>query len=330
MNKFITIILTILFLTDQSLADNASNNKFGTKNSQIITIGTGSITGLYYPAGGAICRMINLQFNKHHIRCSVEATSGSLFNIQSLNNGQVEFAIVQSDVQYEAYNGIGNFASQGKNHKLRSVFSIHDDSFTVVARAGSGIKSFEDIKGKRVNIGTLGSGSRSMIENLIKLYGWKTEDFPNINEFKASEQPEALCNNKIDVMIFSVGHPNGAVQEAATTCATEIIPVQGPKIKEFLKLYPYYVETVVPGGIYAGNKNDINTFGAKATIVTTSDIKDDVIYQIVKSVFEGFSSFKFLHPVFSSLTIKKMIKEGNTIPLHNGATKYFNENDLLH
>ncbi len=296
---------------------------------KFITIGTGSVTGVYYPTGGAICRLVNKGRKSHGVRCSVESTSGSVYNLEALRKNELDFAIAQSDWQYNAYNGIDYFVEQGPNKGLRSLFSLHSEAFTVVARADSGIKTFEDLKGKRVNIGNQGSGNRATMEVLMKAEGWTTKDFKEALELKASDQADALCNNKIDVMIYSAGHPNGAVQEAATTCETVIVPVSGSKIDELIKAHPYYVRTVIPGGMYPGTPNDVETFGVKATLVTMEDEDEDVVYQLVKAVFDNFDNFKTLHPVFSTLDLKKMVKEGNIAPLHKGAERYFKEKGLL-
>lgn len=312
------LLSVVLFKAESAVAE----DKF-------ITIGTGSVTGVYYPTGGAICRLVNKGRRTHGVRCSVESTSGSVYNLEALRKKELDFAIAQSDWQYNAYNGIDYFADQGANKQLRSLFSLHSEAFTVVARADSSIKTFEDLKGKRVNIGNQGSGNRATMEVLMKAEGWTTKDFKETFELKASEQADALCSNKIDAMIYSAGHPNGAVQEAATTCETVIIPVEGPKVDELLKLHPYYVYTIIPGGMYPGTPNDVKTFGVKATLVTMEDENEEVVYQVVKAVFDNFDNFKTLHPVFSTLDLKKMVKEGSIAPLHKGAERYFKEKGLL-
>ncbi|NDF12727.1 MAG: TAXI family TRAP transporter solute-binding subunit [Proteobacteria bacterium] len=296
---------------------------------KIISIGTGGVTGVYYPAGGAICRLVNRGRKEHGIRCTVESTGGSVYNLNALREGELEIAVAQSDWQYHAYNGTGAFESVGPNPKLRSMFSLHSEPFTVIARKDSGIKSLDDLAGKRVNIGNPGSGMRATMEVIMHQKGWDKNTFKVATELKASEQAQALCDNKIDVMIYSAGHPNGAVQEATTTCETTIIPVTGKEIDELVQAFPFYAYTVIPGGMYAGNPNDIKTFGVKATFVTSEDVDEDVVYQVVKAVFDNFDNFKTLHPVFSTLDPAKLPKEGNTAPLHKGAEKYFKEKGLL-
>lgn len=305
-----------------SMPQEASAEKF-------VTIGTGSVTGVYYPTGGAICRLVNRGRKDHGIRCSVESTAGSTYNLSAVQKGELDLAIAQSDWQYHAYKGSDYFKSRGPNEKLRSLFSLHSEAFTIVVRKDAGIDKLDDLVGKRVNIGNPGSGNRATMEVLMAAKGWDKSTFKLASELKGSEQPQALCDNKIDAMIYSAGHPNGAVQEVTTSCDTKIIDITGPKIDELVLSKPYYAAAVIPGGMYAGTPNDVKTFGVKATFITSADVDDQVVYNVVKAVFDNFDNFKTLHPVFVNLNPKNLVKEGNTAPLHRGAEKYFGEAGLL-
>jgi TRAP transporter TAXI family solute receptor len=294
-----------------------------------LTIGTGGVTGVYYPAGGAICRLVNRGRRDHGIRCSVESTGGSVYNLNALRNGEIDIAAAQSDWQYHAYNGTGPFKDVGADKDLRSLFSLHSEPFTVIARSDSGIKVFDDLKGKRVNIGNPGSGGRATMEAIMAAKGWTKAVFKQATELRPSEQAQALCDGKIDVMIYAAGHPNGAVQEVTSTCEAKIIPVEGEEINKLVESFPFYAHTVIPGGMYTNNQDDVKTFGVKATFVTSEKVDEEVIYQVIKSVFENFENFKTLHPVFANLEPKDLIKSGNTAPLHKGAEKYFKEKGWL-
>lgn len=297
--------------------------------NKFITIGTAGVTGVYFPAGGAICRLVNLKRKEHGIKCSVESTGGSIYNLNAIRQGELDLGVAQSDWQYHAYNGTGNFAAQGPFKKLRSVFSLHSEPFTIVARADAGINKFTDLKGKRVNIGNPGSGMRATMEVVMKAFGWKRSDFALVSELKAAEQGQALCDNKIDAIVYAAGHPNGAIQEVTSTCDTKMIDVVGKPIDKLVKDFPFYSYAVIPGNMYKGNDKPTRTFGVKATFVSSADVDDELIYQTVKAVFERFDDFKTLHPVFSTLDPVKMIFEGNTAPLHAGAKRYFKESGLL-
>jgi TRAP transporter TAXI family solute receptor len=297
--------------------------------TEYVTIGTGGVTGVYYPLGGSICRLVNKGKKEHGVRCSVESTGGSVYNINTIRAGELEMGVAQSDWQYHAYKGDSKFKSKGAFKDLRAIFSVHGEPFTVVARADSGIKNFDDLKGKRVNIGNPGSGQRGTMEVVMDAKGWSKSDFKLASELKASEQSKALCDNKIDAMVYVVGHPSGSIKEATTTCASKLVTVADSTIDKIVKNNDYYKYTTVPGGMYKGNPNDIKTFGVAATFVTSAKVSEKVIYAVVKSVFENFDTFKKLHPAFRHLTKKDMIHNGNSAPLHRGAIKYYKEAGLL-
>lgn len=294
-----------------------------------VTIGTGGVTGVYYPLGGSICRLVNKNKKKTGVRCSVESTGGSVYNINTIRAGELEMGVAQSDWQYHAYHGTSKFKKAGAFKDLRAIFSIHGEPFTVVARADSGIKNFNDLKGKRVNIGNPGSGQRGTMEVVMKAKGWSKSDFKLASELKAGEQSKALCDDKIDAMVYTVGHPSGSIKEATTTCDTKLVTVADPVIDKIVADNDYYKYTVVPGGMYKGNPNDVKTFGVAATLVTSAKVPEKVIYTVVKSVFENFDTFKKLHPAFAHLTKQDMIKNGNSAPLHRGAIKYYREAGLI-
>ena len=294
-----------------------------------ITIGTGGVTGVYYPTGGAICRLVNMNRKEHGIRCSVESTGGSVYNVNAIRNGQLEFGVAQSDIQYQAYNGEGEFAEQGADKDLRAVFSIHPEPFTVVARADSGIETFDDLKGKRVNIGNPGSGQRALMERLMEEMGWSASDFQLASELQAAEQSQALCDNNIDAMVYSVGHPSGSIQEATTSCDSVLVEVDNEAVHKLVDNNPYYRMATIPGGMYRGNDQDTTTFGVGATLVSSTDVSEEVVYQVVKAVFENFDQFKGLHPAFADLKKEQMASEGLSAPLHPGAERYYEEAGLL-
>lgn len=292
---------------------------------QFITIGTGGVTGVYYPTGGAICRLVNKGRKEHGVRCSVESTGGSVYNINTIKTGELEFGVAQSDWQHHAYYGTSKFEKAGPFKELRAVFSVHAEPFTVVARADSGVKTFADLKGKRVNIGNPGSGARGTTEVLVEALGWTMDDFALASELKASEQSAALCDNQIDVMVYTVGHPSGSIQEATTACDSVIVEVTGPVIDKLIADNAFYRAATIPGGMYRGNDADIHTFGVGATFVSSTAVSDEVVYVLVKSIFDNFGSFKKLHPAFANLKPEEMATAGLSAPLHDGAAKYYRE-----
>lgn len=295
---------------------------------KFISIGTGGVTGVYYPTGGAICRLVNRGRKKHGIRCSAESTGGSIYNINTIRNGELEFGVAQSDWQYHAYNGTSKFKDKGAFKKLRAVFSVHAEPVTIIARQDSGINNITDFKGKRVNIGNPGSGTLGTYEVIEKAMGWKRGDLKLAAQMKSSETAKAVCDGKIDAYFWLVGHPSALTQESIASCATKLVNAQAPAIDKLVADNPYYRVATIPAGMY-NNKEDIKTFGVGATFVTSSDVPEKVVYTVVSGVFENFDNFKKLHPAFKHLKAEEMIKDSLSAPLHAGAAKYYKEKGWL-
>lgn len=296
---------------------------------QFVTIGTGGVTGVYYPTGGAICRLVNKKRKEHGIRCSVESTGGSVYNINTIRTGELDMGVAQSDWQYHAYNGTSKFKDAGPFTELRAVFSVHPEPVTILARRDSGIKNIDDIKGKRLNIGNPGSGTRATWEVIEEALGWKRSDLKLAAELKSAETGQALCDNKIDAYFWLVGHPSGLTKESVTSCDAVLVNVTGSAIDKLVKDNSFYRAATIPGGMYSGNPEDTVTFGVGATFVSSTAVPENVVYHVVKAVFENFDDFKKLHPAFANLKKEEMISDSLSAPLHDGAAKYYKEAGLL-
>ena len=297
--------------------------------TKFVTIGTGGTTGVYYRVGLNICRLVNKGTADHSVKCTAESTGGSIYNLNTIRAGELDMGVAQSDWQFHAYNGTSKFADKGANKKLRAVFSVHSEPFTVVARKDADIKTFYDLRGKRVNIGNPGSGQRGTMEVVMAEYKWKNSTFSAVSELKADEQGKALCDNRVDAIVYTVGHPNANIKEATTICDTVLVRVDGNPIKRLVKERPYYRWASIPGGMYQGNDKTVKTFGVGATFVTSADVGEELVYTVVKTVFENFDAFRKYHPAFANLKQKQMIQDGLSAPLHSGAVKYYKEIGLL-
>ncbi len=295
-----------------------------TAQEKFITIGTGGQTGVYFVVGQSICRLVNRGSADHGLKCTAPSTGGSIANINAIKAGDMDMGVAQSDWQFHAYNGSSQFEGD-KFENLRAVFSVHGEPFTVVARADSGIESFDDMFGKRVNVGNPGSGQRATMDVVLGAMGKSDADFALASELKPAEQSAALGDNKVDAIIYTVGHPNGSIQEATSTVDAKLVNVTGDAIDKLVADNPYYAKATIPGGLYKGNDEDVQTFGVKATFVTSADVDEDVVYTVVKAVFDNFDRFKGLHPAFANLKEEEMIADGLSAPLHPGAEKYYKE-----
>lgn len=306
---------TILGLSIAAASGTASAESY-------VTIGTGGQTGTYYVVGQTICRLVN-NLKDSDIKCNAPSTGGSVANINGIRSGDLDLGVAQSDVGFNAMLGLKQFDT--KFDDLRSVFSMHGEPLTIVASTKSGIKSFDDLKGKRVNVGNPGSGQRATMDTLMSFKGLDFGYFSLASELTSTEQSSVLSDNNIDAFTIVTGHPSGLIQEATTVTEAKIIPVEGDDIDQLIKKYPYYAKATIPGGLYKGNPNDINTYGVVATIVTDKDTPDDVIYAITKAVFTNLDRIKKIHPAFAHLTEANMVEDGLSAPLHEGAKRYYRE-----
>lgn len=294
-----------------------------------VTIGTGGVTGVYYPTGGAISRMVNQKSKEYQIKATVESTAGSVYNINSVLSGELDFGVAQSDRQYQAYNGLAEWSTHGPQKDLRSVFSIHPEAITLIASAESNIHTVNDLKEKRVNIGNPGSGQLQNSKDVLEAAGVLLDTL-HAERVKAVEAPGLLQDEKIDAFFYTVGHPNGNIKEATSgRIKVTIIPITAG-MQSLLDKYPYYAKAVIPVKFYpnANNTEDIETVGVKATFVTSRKLDENIVYAITKEVFDNLDAFKKLHPAYSVLTRENML-QGLSAPIHKGALRYYREAGLV-
>jgi hypothetical protein len=296
-----------------------------TAQQKFMTIGTGGVTGVYYAAGGAICRLVNKDRAKHGIRCSVESTGGSVFNVNTIKAGELDLGVAQSDVQYNAAKGEMQFKDGGAYGDLRAVMSLHPEPFTVLTRKELNAKTFADMKGKKFNVGNPGSGTRASLEELLTAMGWKMSDFALASELKADEHGAALCDGKIDGFFYGVGHPSANIQDPTTSCGAKLASITGPAVDKLVKEKPYYSYASIPAGLYPNNPQETKTYGVLATLVSSAKTSPETIYVVVKAVFDNFDEFKKLHPALANLKPEEMVKNGLSAPLHEGAARYYKE-----
>lgn len=295
-----------------------------------VTIGTGGVTGVYYPTGGAIAKMVNKKRKEYKLRATVESTGGSVFNANAIATGDLEFGILQSDRQFQAYNGTADW--EGKPiSKLRAVFSIHPELVTIVAGADKNIKTVNDLKNNVVNIGSPGTGQRGNALELFAVAGIDPEKDLKTEGLKPAESAGMLQDGRIDAFFYTVGHPNGSVKEAvAGVRKVNFVEVPAEISSKLVEKYPYFAAASIPVSNYPGvaNDADVPTYGVKATLCTSSDVSDETVYAITKEVFDNFDEFKKLHPAYASLTKKQML-DGLSAPIHPGALKYYKEVGLM-
>lgn len=325
LRTFVSVILGLILIYGSTLSASQAQER------KRITIGTGGSAGVYFVVGNAICRMVRLNARREtgsRINCAAPPSGGSIENLQSLKDGKVQFAIVQSDWQYHAYNGTSIFEAN-RHEDIRSLFSIHVEPFQIVARKGADIKGWDDLAGKRVNIGNPGSGQRATFEELIRVHDQNLSNFAAVSELGSGLQAEALCNDEIDAFAFTVGVPNASIAQATDGCDGTIIDVNTPTIRKLVEDAPYYRWTTIPEGTYFTTIKDVRTLGVLATLVTNKDVDENTVYTIVKSVLTNLELFTLLHPAFADMNARDMATVGLSAPLHPGAERAFRELGIL-
>jgi TRAP transporter TAXI family solute receptor len=326
MKKILSIIASLTAVATFSVPTSSVNA------ADFISIGTGGPTGVYFVVGNSICRMVHKEAaegrksgRKHGLRCAAPSTGGSNYNIGQIKEGELQFGVAQSDWQYHAYNGSSKW-EDNQYSDLRAVFSVHPEPFQLIAGKDSGISSWDDLKGKTVNIGNPGSGQRGTMEVLMAARGMSVDDFKQATELTSSEQVNALCDGKVDAIAYTVGVPNGSIGQAIDGCGASFVNLDSAAEEKLVNDNPYYAFANIPAGIfYKSQASDATTFGVMATFVSSANVSDDVVYEVVRAVFENLDDFRKLHPAFTNLDPEQMISNGLSAPLHDGAVKYYKE-----
>ena len=319
-SRMLMNVLAILFVTAIGQA-NAFEQNF-------ITIGTGGVTGVYYPAGGATCKLLNQTREDHGVRCSAEATLGSISNIRKLRSADVDFGFVQSDWRHHAFHGTSRFAEEGALDSLRSVFSLHPEVATLVVRKDTGFEALNDLNTARVNIGRKGSGSEASWNVLVDTIGWTVADKKNLTHLGSSELADALCAGKIDAYFALIGHPAALIEDTQSLCNIRLIGFDEEAVQLLTGDVPYYSATAIPAGLY-GQNDAVPSFGGAASLMTSEKMPDDVVHTVVETVYSNFEDFRKLHPALAQLNPVDLVAQENSVPLHRGALKFFQEQGLL-
>jgi TRAP transporter TAXI family solute receptor len=329
MERKLIIVVVVCFVT--GLIFNAAPAMLQAE-SAFVTIGSGDFTGVYFPTGLAIAKIINKNRSQSGIRATVESTRGSVFNLNAILAGYLEFGLAQSDIQYQAVTGLTEWAGKGPQKKLRAVFSIHHESVCLVAAVDADINALADLKGKRVNIGNPGSGQYQNAIDALQAAGINPKNDIDAKKVKASEAPVLLQENRIDAFFCTVGHPSETLRNATSgERRVRFIPITGSAIDQMVADKNYYTKTTVSVAQFypdAHDAADITTFGVFATLCTSSDISDHVVYTITKEVFDNFAEFKRHHPALGNLTKKDMFN-GLSATLHPGAINYYKAAGLI-
>lgn len=294
-----------------------------------IVIGAGAVSGVYFPAAGAICRVVAARDPQS--RCFVESNANSSANIERLTGGLLDFAVVQSDWLMHAARGTNLFRTNGPDESLRAVMSLHAEPLTLIARAGANIAGPADLEGKRISIGPAFTYQRVLMEALLSAWDIGTDDLALVLEITAMEQFSALCAGEIDAAAIVTAHPSPVLSAAAQRCELKLVPVAGEALDELLSNRPDLAQTTIPGGLYTGTLDDVPAFGLRAVLATTVNVDDGLVQQLTEAVLDSMPEFTGQHPVLAEVgaDAKTMISAGISLPLHPGAETAYRARGLL-
>ncbi len=312
MGKILYIVLMLLFCNASSAFDD-----------KLLVMATGSPSGVYYQVGNALCRAINKE--NIGVRCAVEPTPGSVYNLHGLKDLKYDLAIVQSDWEEHAYNGTGAFLNSGRVEKLRRILPLHNEAFTIITRNKSIIHGISDLKNKKINLGPIGAGSRATMHDIMRAKGWTEDDFKAFFAIPEDRQATSLCNGSIDAIILSTGHPNTLISSISKACDIKIVEIKDDVVDKFIAGNPEFQYTTIYKGMYLGVDSDIKTFGTNAVLVATSNLNPDLTFKIITIFEKNWDNIKKLHPALKTLNFNDLYKMQDISPYHDGAMRYLKD-----
>lgn len=292
-------------------------------------LGTGSVQGVYFPIGGVICRLLNRHKELHNLRCTLESTGGSIYNLRELRKGNFDLVVAQSDWQYHAYKGSSTFEKDGPNEELRAVFALEADPLALIVKKGSGIATFDDLAGRVVSFGYGRSLQHRVINDLLAVKGWNDDNFKDVRRMSDTKQVGELCLGKVEAILLLSSSLNDYLKDIADGCELQLLPIEGDEVAQVIKQKPYYRTGKILDNLPIEQDGSVMSFGLGATFVASESTSPKAIYHVVKEVAESFRDFKSLHPSLATLDKSELPHAGISIPLHPGAIRYYKEARLL-
>jgi TRAP transporter TAXI family solute receptor len=289
-----------------------------------VTIASGWVVGVYYPLAGAMSR-IAYGARDLNIRVTVESSGGSVANAHDIGTGDADFALLQNDIAYYAFNGIGLDLFKGKPVKgMAGVFTIYPEVVHVVAARASGIRSIRDLRGKRVALGPEGSGTEQNALQILEVYTLKASDLGKAERMDAGDAVDQLKDGRLDAAFFTTGLGSAAIVDAFVTGQAVLVPVAGAEGEALRAKYPFYTVEKVAANTYRGQDREVVTPAVRAMLVARRDLPDDLVYRFTRAIFDHLPQFHAAHPAARNLNLPTALS-GMPIPLHPGAEKFFRE-----
>lgn len=294
----------------------------------VITIGSGSTTGVYFPVATGMASLIN-EANLG-LRANARSTGGSVFNLNAIGSGELQIALVQNDTAFYAFNGTGLAAFEGKPLKsFRAIASLYPEIIHVIARADAKVTKITDLKGKRVIVGDVGSGTELNARQILEINGMTFADLGQTIRTSATAAIGLIQDGKADVAFYTSGLGNASIAQIAQTTKTVMVEIDRATAQALGAKYPYYTDVLIPGGTYKGVDVTTPTVAVQAMLVVAESVSADDVYKISKTLFDNVANFQKIHPNLARyFTLAKAVK-GLPIALHPGAQRYFKEKGLI-
>lgn len=287
---------------------------------KLISLGTATTSGTFHLVGTKMCDLVNRERGTNLIRCVAYNTVGSDYNVKAVSNGELTMALTNSDIAYNEF--IQNESAGGEKSKLRAVMSLYSKPIMVIARRETGIADLTQMAGHSINIGNVGSGQRHLIEMLLKALNLTTRDFSGVFELNATRMGEAFCDGRVDVIVESLGNPSPFYKKMFEECDGVIVAFPPQVITKLLQENPLMTRMEIPGALYRGYPEPLQTVGDRALLVTSADVSDEAVRRFVASLMENLPAFRRSTLELNELAPDKMFSEGIYIPLHPGVAGY--------
>jgi len=312
--RFVLCVVIVLALALAVPSVNAAGRRF-------LSIASGWVTGAYYPFAGAVSRVAWKSLKEKNIKVTAESSGASVANAKLIGKSDTDFALLQNDIASYAYYGKLMFDKPIKS--LLGCMTLYPETIQIVARKASNINSVADLRGKRVSIGPLGSGTTENAKQILAAWGMSTSDLKS-QQLKASQAADYMKDGRLDAYFNTTAVGAAHIIDTCVLVPSNIVPITGPNADKLMKEFTFYANDTIPPGIYKGVDSPVKTIAVMAMMVARADLEEDIVYAVIKATYEDLDQVKKAHAKFKGIDVKNALV-GMSVPLHPGAEKYFKE-----
>ncbi len=318
-SKFSLLIVVLLTVTVMGAAASGQGES-GTETARL-AVATGGTAGTYFPLGGAFANIVTE--NVPNTTANAESTGASVVNSNLLNNGEVDFALMQNDIAFYAFNGVEMFSDGSALTNLRGLASLYPEVIQIVVNASAGIDSVEDLRGMRVAVGAPGSGAEANARQILNAHGITYDDI-SADFLSFAEAADALKDGNVDAAFVTAGTPTAAVTDVSTTHSVKILSISDNMADSLIAEFPFYDKVTIPAGTYRNQDSDVETVAVLAMLAVRAGLSEDMVYNVTKALFENLDDFAAAHARGGNLSLDSATG-GMPLELHPGADRYYKE-----